>query len=85
MTKRATRWQIEKQATTWWWSSCQTATTGGARSIGAQFGRFADGYDMTEAKTKAAKIRLIGNSVCPEVAEALVRANVGLAVRKRVA
>lgn len=41
----------------------------------AQFGRFA-GYDLSAARTKAAKVRLIGNSVCPEVAEALVRANV---------
>lgn len=41
----------------------------------AQFGRFADGYDLSAAKSKAAKVRLIGNSVCPELAEALVRAN----------
>jgi len=41
----------------------------------AQFGRFAETYDLTEAKTKSAKVRLIGNSVCPEVAEALVLAN----------
>lgn len=41
----------------------------------AQFGRFADVYDLSAATTKAAKVRLIGNSVCPEVAEALVRAN----------
>jgi DNA (cytosine-5)-methyltransferase 1 len=41
----------------------------------AQFGKFADDYDMNAASTKAAKIRLVGNSVCPEVAEALVRAN----------
>jgi hypothetical protein len=31
--------------------------------------------------TKAAQVRLIGNSVCPEVAEAVVRANVGQARR----
>ncbi|MBZ4400395.1 DNA cytosine methyltransferase [Myxococcus sp. AS-1-15] len=43
----------------------------------AQFGRFADTFDMRAAKSKAAKVRLIGNSVCPEVAEALVRANMG--------
>lgn len=42
----------------------------------AQFGRFAAGYDLSAAKSKAAKVRLIGNSVCPELAEALVRANV---------
>lgn len=41
----------------------------------AQFGRFAASYDLSSAKTKTAMVRLIGNSVCPEVAEALVRAN----------
>jgi DNA (cytosine-5)-methyltransferase 1 len=41
----------------------------------AQFGRFAKGYDLSAAKTKAAKVRLIGNSVCPEVMEALARVN----------
>lgn len=41
----------------------------------AQFGRFAEGYDLSAAGTKAARVRLIGNSVCPEVAEAIVRAN----------
>lgn len=43
--------------------------------LAAQFGRFAPAYDLSQAKTKAAKVRLIGNSVCPEVAEALIRAN----------
>jgi DNA (cytosine-5)-methyltransferase 1 len=43
----------------------------------AQFGRFAAEYDLSAARTKAAQVRLIGNSVCPEVAEAVVRANVG--------
>lgn len=42
----------------------------------AQFGRYAEGYDLSAAKTKKAKVKLIGNSVCPEVAEALIRANV---------
>lgn len=42
----------------------------------AQFGRFADRYDLSAAKTKTGKVRLIGNSVCPENAEAIVRANV---------
>lgn len=51
----------------------------------AQFGRFAKGYDLSAAKTKAAKVRLIGNSVCPEVAQALVEANCGDANRGRVA
>lgn len=41
----------------------------------AQFGRFAARYDLSFAKSKKAKVKLIGNSVCPEVAEALVRAN----------
>jgi DNA (cytosine-5)-methyltransferase 1 len=45
--------------------------------LAAQFGRFAAGYDLSAATSKAAKVRLIGNSVCPEVAEALVRANLG--------
>ncbi|MGE4163891.1 MAG: DNA cytosine methyltransferase [Vicinamibacterales bacterium] len=49
--------------------------------LAAQFGRFAAAYDLTAATTKAAKVRLIGNSVCPEVAEALVRANVSRAAR----
>jgi DNA (cytosine-5)-methyltransferase 1 len=43
----------------------------------AQFGRFAASYDLSAATSKAAKVRLIGNSVCPEVAEALVLANMG--------
>ncbi len=47
--------------------------------LAAQFGRFAPTYDLSAARTKAAKVRLIGNSVCPEVAEALVRANVSYA------
>ena len=43
----------------------------------AQFGRFADAYDLSAATSKEAKCRLIGNSVCPEAAEALARANLG--------
>lgn len=43
--------------------------------LAAQFGRFAAAYDLSRAKTKAAMVRLIGNSVCPEVAEAIIRAN----------
>jgi DNA (cytosine-5)-methyltransferase 1 len=42
----------------------------------AQFGKFAASYDLSLAKTKSKKVRLIGNSVCPEVVEALVAANV---------
>ncbi len=41
----------------------------------AQFGRFAKDYDLSAAKTKSAQVLLIGNSVPPEMAEALVRAN----------
>ncbi len=41
----------------------------------AQFGRFAPSYDLKRAGTKTTQVRLIGNSVCPEVAEALVRVN----------
>lgn len=42
----------------------------------AQFGKYAGAYDLSAAKTKTAMVRLIGNSVCPEAAEALVRANI---------
>jgi len=42
----------------------------------AQFGRFAKDYDLSSATTKAARVRLIGNSVCPELAEAIVAANI---------
>jgi len=44
--------------------------------LSAQFGRFAAAYDLSAAGTKSEQVLLIGNSVCPEVAEALVRANV---------
>lgn len=40
----------------------------------AQFGRFAADYVLVG--TQAQKVAAIGNSVCPELAEALVRANV---------
>ena len=43
--------------------------------LAAQFGKYATRYDLSFARTKAAKVRLIGNSVCPEVAEAVIRAN----------
>lgn len=39
-----------------------------------QFGRFAATYDLSAAPTKVDQTRLIGNSVCPELEEALVRA-----------
>jgi DNA (cytosine-5)-methyltransferase 1 len=51
----------------------------------AQFGRFAEHYDLSACTTKADAVRLIGNSVCPEVAEALVRANLGERVPAREA
>ncbi len=47
----------------------------------AQFGPFAESYDLSAATTKAGKIRLIGNSVAPQVAEAIVRANLRGAAR----
>jgi hypothetical protein len=50
----------------------------------AQFGRFADTYDLSAAMTKSARVRLIGNSVCPEVGEAVVWANTTIA-QERVA
>lgn len=50
----------------------------------AQFGRFAEGYDLSAAQSKSDKVRLIGNSVCPEAAEAVVRVNVP-ARQRRVA
>lgn len=53
--------------------------------LAAQFGRFAAGYDLSAAATKSSQVRLIGNSVCPEVAEALVRANAPRAVVEAVA
>lgn len=42
----------------------------------AQFGTFAEAYDLGEARTKEAQVRLIGNSVAPECARALIEANV---------
>jgi len=41
----------------------------------AQFGQFAQEYDLSAARTKKAKVRLIGNSVPPEVAVEILRAN----------
>jgi DNA (cytosine-5)-methyltransferase 1 len=41
----------------------------------AQFGSFAAAYDLSAATTKSGQVRLIGNSVCPEVAAALVACN----------
>lgn len=53
--------------------------------LAAQFGKYAAGYDMSAATSKAKKVKLIGNSVCPEAAEALVRANVVLEPARRKA
>lgn len=39
-----------------------------------QFGDFAEGYDLTPAKTVRDQVRLIGNSVCPDVMRALIAA-----------
>jgi DNA (cytosine-5)-methyltransferase 1 len=41
----------------------------------AQFGRYADGYDLSAATTIAKKIWLIGNSAPPEMIEKLLLAN----------
>lgn len=51
---------------------------GGGASVGleAALGRRVDLAINRAATTKSAKVRLIGNSVCPEVAEAIVRSNV---------
>jgi DNA (cytosine-5)-methyltransferase 1 len=43
----------------------------------AQFGTFAKGYQLRRAKTKKDKVRLVGNSVVPQMQEAVVRANLG--------
>lgn len=51
----------------------------------AQFGRFAASYDLSVAKTKTAMVRLIGNSVCPEVAEAVVSVNCPHLVNRKAA
>lgn len=52
--------------------------------LAAQFGRFAAGYDLSPARTKAAMVRMVGNSVCPEVAEAVVAANLPDAAAERI-
>jgi DNA (cytosine-5)-methyltransferase 1 len=51
----------------------------------AQFGRFAGDYDLSAATTGRDKVRLIGNSVAPEVAEALVSANIDDIARRSAA
>lgn len=53
--------------------------------LAAQFGGFASRYDLSAAKTKKDKVRLIGNSVCPEVAQAVIAANVPREEHRRAA
>lgn len=50
--------------------------------LAAQFGRFAEGYDLSAATTQSAKVKLIGNSVSPPVAEALIAANLPHSARR---
>ena len=45
-------------------------------------GRFADGYDLSAADTEEKRIALVGNMVCPEQAEAIIRENVTEDVRR---
>jgi DNA (cytosine-5)-methyltransferase 1 len=51
----------------------------------AQFGRFAQAYDLSAVKTVKEKIKLLGNSVPPELVEALVRANISQGFARRAA
>lgn len=51
--------------------------------LAAQFGRFAAAYDLSAARTKSGQVRLIGNSVSPETAEALILANLPGEARER--
>jgi DNA (cytosine-5)-methyltransferase 1 len=48
----------------------------------AQFGKYAEHYDLSAATTVADKVRLIGNSVCPELAEAVIAANLKREVQR---
>lgn len=45
----------------------------------AQFGPYAKGYRLNKALTKKDQVRLIGNSVVPQMQEAVLRANLGRA------
>ena len=47
------------------------------RRLCAPIGDFAQVSDLSAARTKDAKTRLIRNSVCPQVSAALVLANLG--------
>lgn len=53
--------------------------------LAAQFGRFARNYDMSPATTKKDAVRLIGNSVCPELEEAIIAANFPRESQRRAA
>jgi len=52
---------------------------GASTGIEAALGRGADGKRLT----KAEQIRMVGNSVCPPLAEALVRANCKFLMKQR--
>lgn len=51
----------------------------------AQFGDYADEYSLDLAETKEAKVRLIGNSVQPNVAIALITANISRQYQEQAA
>lgn len=51
----------------------------------AQFGPYAKGYRLNKALTKKDQVRLIGNSVVPQMQEAVVRANLGTKSTRRAA
>jgi len=51
----------------------------------AQFGRFAKSYKASAARTKKDAVRLTGNSVCPELEEAIVAANFPREIEQRAA
>lgn len=53
--------------------------------LAAQFGRFAKTTSLAAAKTKKDKVRLIGNSVCPELEEAVVAAQFPELLQRRAA
>jgi DNA (cytosine-5)-methyltransferase 1 len=51
----------------------------------ATYGKYADRCDLSAAKTKAAKVKLLGNAVPPELVEAVVRSNLTFAPRRAAA
>ncbi|MEO6324785.1 MAG: hypothetical protein ABIQ65_09175 [Thermoanaerobaculia bacterium] len=56
-----------------------------AELLRAQFGTYAADYDLDLARTSSKKVRLIGNSVCPDVVRAIVAANLTKAGELEVA